>query len=272
MNRNLDGVAGPRLAVSAGIAEFGNRVVVWGKDLHGECLNMSFVHYCLFCSTSRWFDAARARVWERLWISTGYPDARLWCNRVAGYLGSARVAPGFALSAAIAASNSVEYGFRALSNAYALQREIPEALAQRKRWFARQLARHRRLAGYGRPVRGHDERLNATFRILAEEGYRAGAALKRADWVDLQLRSHKGIEMNVAGAWAAIAIDFEMSHSEFERFMLLMLVPGYLAVYTDQSERPPMQFLAGYQSPIRGLRSMAGQSRCRRESRAARTA
>lgn len=241
----------PRMAVASGIAVLGERVIVWGKDLHDECLDLSFVHYYHYCATGRWFTTKEARIWERLWISTGYPDARLWCNRIAGYLGAARVDPGLCLSAAIAASNSEDYGFGALRNAYRLQLEIPAATEARSAWLGAELERKRRFFGYGRPVKAPDERLLVTYRILAEEGMMAGPALKRAYWLGRRLAERKGIDLNVAGAWSALAIDFGMNEGEFDTFMLLMLIPGYMAVYTDQRRREPLGFLAGYRAKLR---------------------
>jgi citrate synthase len=238
----------PELRTSAGIAVLGKQVVVHGRDLHADCLDLTFVHYFLFCATGRWFDPVRARVLERLWVSTGYPDARIWCNRIAGYLGSARVDPGLALSAAIAASNSVGYGFRAMSGAYEVQTSIPRQPRARAQWLARVLAQKVVLSGYGRPVHGHDERLAVALKILADAGLRAGPALKRAFWAHRELQARKGIEMNIAGLWAAVAIDFGFSRREYEAFMLLMFAPGYAAVYGDQRRRAPLSFLAGHQS------------------------
>jgi citrate synthase len=214
-------------------------------------MEMSFVHYFLFCATGRWFDATRARVLEKLWICTGYPDSRLWCNRIAGYLGSARVDPGLALSAALAASNSTAYGFCAMKDAFAVQCEIPEGLGERENWLSTQLARRRILHGYGRPVAAEDERLAVVYATLAHHEMRAGAALKRAYWLGKRLHLAKGIGMNVSAAWAAVAMDFGMSQQEYEAFMLLMFSPGYIAVYTDQRRRQPLEFLRGYQSTPR---------------------
>lgn len=238
----------PELRTSVGVATLGSQVVVHGRDLHHECLDLSFVHFLLFSVTGRPFEPRAARVFERLWISTGYPDARIWCNRVAGYLGSARVDAGLALSAAVAASNSVGYGFRALSAAYAVQEEVPEDGEGRERWLGAQLAARRVLPGYGRPVHGHDERIAAALHVLAEADYRAGPALRRAFWLDRRLREEKGVEINIAAVWAALALDFGLARREYEAFMLLMFVPGYMAVYKEQRERPPLSFLAGYQT------------------------
>lgn len=238
----------PSLRSCCGIAEFGSRVVVWGRDLHAECLDLSFVHYFLFCATGRWFNPVQARVFEQLWIATGYPDARLWCNRVAGYLGSARVDPALALCAALAATNSRTYGFGAMNEAFELQTEIPEPMEDRKEWLAQQLLHRRKLLGYGRPVAGSDERLTSAYRILAEHALQAGPALKRAYWLSQQLAALKGIQMNISAVWAAIALDWGMSAEEYRAFMLLLFSPGYIAVYTDQRRREPLSFLNGYQS------------------------
>lgn len=238
----------PELRTSAGLALLGRQVIVHGRDLHHDCLDFSFVEFLLFSVTGRSFDARTARVLERLWVSTGYPDTRIWCNRIAGYLGSARVDPGLALSAAVAASNSVGYGFRALSMAYGVQLEIPEDDAERERWLEQQLASQRVLAGYGRPVHAHDERIGAALHVLADAEFAAGPALRRAFWLDRRLREARGIEINIAAVWAALAIDFGIDQREYEAFMLLMFVPGYMAVYKEQRDRPALSFLSGYQT------------------------
>jgi citrate synthase len=241
----------PELHASAGIVHLGRQVIVHGRDLHHECLGMSFVHYFLFCVTGRWFDAERARVLERLWLCSAYPDARIWCNRIAGYMGSARVDPGLTISAAMAASNSEEYGFRALSQAFRLQHAMPDALADRERWLAEMLAERRLLHGYGRPLQRRDERIAAALFVLADARMPAGPALQRAFWLDAELTARRGIGMNIAAFWAAVALDFGLDQLEFEAFMLLMFAPGYAAVYADQRKRSCLSFLHGHQTRVR---------------------
>jgi len=233
---------------SAGVVRLGRQVVVHGKDLHHDCLELGFVHYLLFCVTGRTFETAQAQVLEQLWIATGYPDARIWCNRIAGYLGSARVDAGLAMSAALAASNSSTYGFRAMRLAYQVQAGLPECLDARRSWLEAELAERRILPGYGRPIHGHDERIAVALQILVHAGLQAGPALQRAFWLDRRLRAEKGIEINIAAMWAAIAIDFGIQEDEYESFMLLMFAPGYMAVYAEQRQRPALSFLAGYHS------------------------
>jgi citrate synthase len=240
----------PELRVSAGIAILGRQVVVHGHDLHRDCLDMSYVHYLLFCVTGRRLEQRRARVLEQLWIATGYPDARIWCNRIAGYMGSARVDPGLAMSAAIAASNSRAYGFRAMRLAYDVQAAMSNDELERREWLDRELASGRILPGYGRPVHGHDERIGYALAALDSAELGAGPALRRAFWLDRRLRERKGIEMNIAAVWAAIAIDFGIEAEQYEAFMLLMFAPGYMAVYAEQRARPPFAFLQGYQTRL----------------------
>jgi len=241
----------PELRVSAGIAILGQQVVVHGRDLHRDCLEMSYVNYLLFCVTGREFEPRGVRVLEQLWIATGYPDARIWCNRIAGYMGSARVDPGLAMSAAIAASNSRAYGFRAMRMAYDVQAAMSGDETARAEWLERELASGRILPGYGRPVHAHDERIGYALAALDSAGLAAGPALRRAFWLDRRLRERKGIEMNIAAVWAAIAIDFGIDAREYEAFMLLMFAPGYMAVYAEQRTKPPFAFLQGYQTRLR---------------------
>lgn len=238
----------PKLRAKAGLVQLGERVIVHGRDLHHDCLELGFVHYLLFCVCGRTFEAAQARVLEEAWVSTGYPDARIWCNRIAGYLGSARVDPGLSMSAALAASNSVAYGFRALGLAYRVQLELRDEQQARVTWLERSLAAKRVLHGYGRPQHAHDERIAVVLASLARAGLRAGPQVTQAFWLHGELKLAKGIEMNVAALWAALAIDFGIALHEYEQFMLLMFAPGYAAVYADQRARPPFAFLAGHQS------------------------
>jgi len=236
------------LRARAGIALLGSQVVVHGLDLHYDCEDLGFVHYLLFCVTGRRADPRHARVLERLWVSTGYPDARIWCNRIAGYMGSARVDPGLAMSAAVAASNSVTYGFIALREAYRAQQAMPEPLPERERWFRQKMREGALIHGYGRPIHGHDERIAAALQSLLDAGLRAGPHLQRAFWLHRVLFDEKAIEMNISAVWAALALDFGIAASEYEQFMLLMFAPGYAAVYADQRGRPPLSFLAGHQT------------------------
>lgn len=236
------------LSGASGIVVLGRQAVVHGKDVHAECMDLSFVAYTLFCVTGRILPTAHARVFEEYWLATGYADPRIWCNRIAGYMASARVDPGLSLSAAIAASNSVTYGFGAIQKAYRVQQELPEALPERTAWLEATLANQRVLHGYGRPIHGHDERIAAALATLARQSLRAGPALKRAFWLDDQLRETKGIALNIAGIWAASAVDFGLSEAEYTQFMLLMFAPGYLAVYADQHRRPALSFLPWQQS------------------------
>jgi citrate synthase len=245
-------VRAAEIRTTVGIAHLGRQVLVHGKDLHRECLDLGFVHYLLFCVTGRLFDSAQVQVLERLWVATGYPDARIWCNRVAAYLGSARVDPGLAMSAALAASNSTAYGFRALSAAYAVQAEIPDELSARRAWLDAELERGRRFAGYRRPEHDHDERIAVALHSMVRAGLSAGPALRRAFWVARELAARKGIEMNIAAVWAAIAIDFGIDRRQYEAFMLLMFAPGYMAVYAEWRQRPPLEFLSGLQTRLGG--------------------
>ncbi len=242
--------ATPMIRTRAGVVLLGQQVVVHGKDLHHDCLELGFVHYLLFAVTGRTFEPVQVQVLEQLWIATGYADSRIWCNRIAGYMGSARVDAGYAMSACIAATNSTVYGFRSMRRAYEVQAGMPEDKEQRRAWLAEALEREETVYGYGRPIHGHDERIAVALHSLASAGLRAGPALQRAFWLHRRLLEKKGIEINIAAIWAEIALDFGIGGEEFESFMLLLFAPGYMAVYAEQRAQPELSFLRGYQSPV----------------------
>jgi len=253
LSNELNGNDGPELSAiklrgSSGVALLGRQIVVHGKDVHRECMDETFVGYTLLSATGRSFPKEQARVFEEYWIATGYADPRIWCNRIAGYLGTARVDPGLSLSAAIAACESVGYGFGACRAAYRIQAKIPSDAGERRSWLDTQLATKTVLHGYGRPVYGRDERIACALRTLHRQGLNAGPALTRAFWLDTALRKEKNIAMNISGVWAATAIDFGLDELEYAAFMLLMLAPGYMAVHADQRKREAMSFLPGHHS------------------------
>jgi len=187
-------------------------------------------------------------VFEQLWISSAYADARIWCNRVAGFMGSARVDPGLSASAALAACNNERYGFRQMSAAFALQSCIPGGAAARDAWLRALLDAAVAPPGYARPVRGPDERIAAGLQILADAGVRAGAALERAFWLRDRLKQALGVEIHISAFWAAVALDFGFDAREYDAFMLLMYTPGYAAVHGDQLARPALSFLPDQQT------------------------
>ncbi|MGC4087087.1 MAG: hypothetical protein QM756_04125 [Polyangiaceae bacterium] len=165
------------LRARAGFAYLGSQVVVHGKDSASRVqLELGFVALlAVQCHRASLFEPAQVRVLEEAWVATGYPDARIWCNRITGYLGSARVDPGLSMSAAIAATNSIVYGFRAMSLAYphaarhSRGRRRAAADGSRRRSPKSGVAR-----GYGRPQHGHDERIAVPLRSLARAGLQAG--------------------------------------------------------------------------------------------------
>ena len=239
------------MSSSVGMVVLGQGVVVHGKDLHHDCLDQSFVQYLLFCVSGREVDSKIAKVFEELWIATAYPDVRIWCNRIAGYMGSARVPPALSMCAALSACNGTAYGFRAMAEAFCVQEQIPESTAARERWLSEQLTTRKVLAGYGRPIHDRDERVPVALKTLVDAGVRAGPALRRAFWLHKRLQQAKGICVNISAVWAAIAIDFGISKGHYEQFMLLMFAPGYAAAYADQRARRPLTFLRGHQTPLR---------------------
>ena len=53
-----------------------------------------------------------------------------------------------------------------------------------------------------------------------------------------------------AAVWAAVAIDLGLTEPEYEAFMLLVFVPGYMAVYAEQRSGEAFAFLRGWHSQL----------------------
>ena len=88
----------------------GERVVFRGFDLHHELANESWLALYLLGITGRKFEGTALKILNYMWVSTSYPDVRIWNNRVAALAGTAQSHAAGAMGAAIAVSDAQIYG------------------------------------------------------------------------------------------------------------------------------------------------------------------
>ncbi len=242
----------------------GQHVVFHGEDLHkSDLMDMDWIGLHVFGITGRKPSKAQQTVLNYIWTITSYPDARLWNNRVAALAGSTRSTGTLAVAAAIASSEAINFGHQPMIHAAdflvrARRRLLSgEAL---KTIVMDELALHKHLGGYGRPVAtlDKDERIPVLQKKMLEAGIDPMNPNKEANspisYFALALEIErvlvedlgKKLTINYAGIMVAPPLDFGFSVREVGMFMISCFEAGMSPCYLEALERP-----AGATFPMR---------------------
>jgi hypothetical protein len=103
-----------------------------------------------------------------------------------------------------------------------------------------ELAEHRSLAGYGRPISNHrDERLDPILKLARELGLGDGPHVRVAHEVErFLLDSRLRMTMNYAAIAAALTADMGLSAREHYLYVFLAFFAGMAPCYLDAVARP----------------------------------
>lgn len=231
-----------RVTTRMGACFVGERAVFRGHDLHAGLRGVDWVELYAFGITGRRFRDDEVRMLHALWVHTSYPDARIWNNRVAGLAGSTRSTGNLGMAAALAVSEASIYGrgidIRAadflIRTRRALERGDPLDACVRD-----ELARHRSIAGYGRPIVNGDERIAPTMALARELGFHDGPHVRLAFELERFLVGGRWRwRMNYGALAAALAADLGLSAREYYAFMFPAFLAGMQPCYIEASERP----------------------------------
>ncbi|MGZ3184632.1 MAG: hypothetical protein ACXU8N_19520 [Telluria sp.] len=221
----------------------GQRTVFRGHDVHRDLHDLDWMQLYVLGITGRRFDGPAARLLHLLWTCTSYPDARLWNNRVAALAGSARSTATLALAAGIAASEATIFGWQPVMNvADFLQRAHAriQAGAELAGVVRDELALHRHIGGYGRPVATLqvDERIPFLQAKMAELGLAPGPHLQLAFAIEAVLLAlERPLRMNYAPVLAAIPLDLGFSLRELHLFVAPCLMAGMPPCHLEALEQ-----------------------------------
>jgi len=201
----------------------------------------------LLSVTGRLLPVAQANFIEKIFILTGYPDARLWCNRVAALAGNARCTATSSYAAGISSAEATLYGRQADYKAARLLSEAKqifhhggeEALSL---FIKKQLQEQRAVYGFGRPLLKADERIVPLAREASRLGIHEGDHLTVAFKIEQQLKKYKMI-MNYGGYVMARFLDMQFSPKEIYRLSALAFYTGIIPCYIEAFENEPGTFL-----------------------------
>lgn len=220
----------------------GSHAIFRGHDLHTGLKDMGWIELHLFSITGRRFPATQRRLLEAIWTCTSYPDVRIWNNRVAGLAGSSRSTGTLGLAAAMAVSEAAIYGRGIEIRATDFLIRTRQALAAGARLedcILAEMAVHRSIAGYGRPVTNGDERIPHILTLARELGLDQGPHLRLAFAVDDYLRASRWQKcINYGAVVTGLAADIGLSPREFYLFMFPTFLAGMTPCYLEALERP----------------------------------
>lgn len=220
----------------------GERTIFRGRDLHGELKDMSWLELYLFGITGRQFSAAQLRLMNALWVFTSYPDPRLWNNRVAALAGSARSTGNLGVSAALAVSEAHIYGrgneVQAIHFFVSCQRRLAAGAALGE-CVDDEMARHGRIAGYGRPLINADERIAPTMALARELGLDGGFHVALAYRLEqFLLDGGRKLRLNYGGLVSAFGADLGLDPQEFYLYMFPSFLAGMQPCFIEARQRP----------------------------------
>ncbi|HZX25598.1 MAG TPA: hypothetical protein VFF16_00910 [Telluria sp.] len=243
MSHLLENFEGPML--TRGQCFPGARTVFHGIDLHSSFRDADWIDVYIFGITGRRLAKSELAVLERLWVYTSYPDARLWCNRVAALAGSTRSTAALGLGAAIAASEAAIFGRQPEIGAadFLVRAGARRAAGEDLAAIVREELRERpRMMGYGRPVAANfvDERIPLALAMMEREGVPAGPYLQLAFEIEAVLEQVTGkrLPMTYASVVVAVPLDFGFTPHQCYLYMQPSLVGGMLPCYLEALERP----------------------------------
>jgi hypothetical protein len=229
------------LRTSVGGAFPGSHAVFRGHNLHRDLQQLEWVALYAYGVTGRQLPPEQVEMVQALWVSTSYPDSRLWNNRVAALAGNARSSANLGMIAGAAVSEATVYGGNAaLRSMRFLQTTLARVRAGETLedivWAE---AAQRRIYGYGRPISSIDERIPVVMAVAERLGMRHGQHLTLAFEIEkVLLTRYPQLRMNFAAPHAALVADMGLSLREYQLLRVPVFLAGMAPCVAEAMEKP----------------------------------
>ena len=223
----------------------GERVVVRGHDLFRDFKGSSWLEYLLFVTTGK-KDSKLAELIGQLWTFTGgFPDPRIWNNRVVTLAATANSTGALGVSAGIAVSEATLYGLKPITACCDFLVKVKAGLEQGgllKEILNQELQQGRTIYGFGRPVTTQDERIAPTLKLVEENKLSDGYYLSLVFEIETFLKEKYGISLNQGGLYGAILLDSGLSVKEIYYLTIFLFSVGMFAPFIEAHEKPEGSF------------------------------
>ena len=224
-----------------GLQPDGN-VLLRSKNIFTDLNEDRWMEFLLFAVTGR-KDSNLARLIEAIWvICTSYPDPRIWNNRVAALAGTSRSTGVLATAGALAVTEAMIYGSRAILGAsdflYRLEARLNENVCLDEVVLC-ELKEFRNVYGFGRPVLSEDERVKPMMEFASSRGYGQGKYINLVFEVDNFFKqSRYKYRVNIAAVTGGLLADEGIKPREFYDMTTLAFTGGYMPCYADALSKP----------------------------------
>jgi hypothetical protein len=244
-----DGMRGPDflrqhagvLRTGVGAAFPGSHAVFRGHNLHRDLQQMEWVALYAYGVTGRQLPPEHIEMVQALWVSTSYPDARLWNNRVAALAANARSSANLGMIAGAAVSEATVYGGKAaLRSMRFLQTTLARVAAGEALedvvWAE---VERTRIYGYGRPISSTDERIPVVMAVAERLGMRQGPHLTLAFEIEkVLLTRYPQLRMNFAAPHAALVADMGLTLRQYQLLRVPVFLGGMAPCVAEAMEKP----------------------------------
>jgi len=237
------------------VSKSGEWIIGGGSTLHSYNIqqdlvqNASWMQCMLLSVTGKLYPTNIATFVEALFVVTGYPDPRLWCNRVGALAGSSQCSAAASIATSISSAEGMVYGGQAIykssiflqkahsqlfdNGGDALSLFVDDYLSQKKTIF-----------GFGRPLTNTEERIHPIIEKALSLGLNEGRYCLVAKNIEsyLQARS-KNIILNFGGYIAAWLLDLGFKSVQIYHIQTLLFYNGMVPCYIEAFENEPGTFL-----------------------------
>jgi len=237
-----------RVTSKSGGWTIGGDATLHGFNLHQELASRAtWMQTMVLSATGQFVSAKQAQLIETAVIMTGYPDPRLWCNRVASLAGSAKCTATASFAAGIASAEASLYGRQSDYKAACLllnAKRIYDADGKEglSLFIQSQLQEKRIVYGFGRPLLRGDERIAPLSAAAAKLGIDDGNYLSVAMEIEQLLRKYKMI-INYGGYMMARFLDMGFMPKQIYRMLSLAFYTGVVPCYIEAFENESGTFL-----------------------------
>ena len=224
----------------------GEDVILRGKSIFSDFGDATWMEILLFANTGK-RSKKTAKLLDGLWaISTSYPEPRIWNNRISALAGTARSTGVMAAAGSLAVTEATLYGLRPIirsADFLVRAKELLENGAHMQEIISKEVANHKHIFGYGRPVVNRDERIVPAMNYARSIGCGDGEYTKLAFDIEDVLSSSKGkYSMNIAALVGALLLDEGCTPREYYDMTTLCFTGGAMPCFIDAASKPEGSF------------------------------
>ena len=235
-----------KIVTKMGRSFLGERVVYRGKDLHHDMKDDNWIKLFAYGITGRSYTDDEVKALNYIWVSTSYPDKSIWPNHIAALAGSHKTTPGLALSAGVAAFDSVIFGGQPCKAAIEFfiraQLEVNNG-ASLENVVEKEIKKRHVLFGYGRPLASTDERVPHAIDFVRSLSLPSTQHFDLAIKVAHLVKRKKQLNMNAAAIYAGLGADLGFTPKTFHTFMILSIVAGMPPCFIEADDQEQGAFL-----------------------------